>query len=93
MSIARAVATPIARLAALACLGLPLAGCDKVSADNYAKLKVGMSYAEVSAVLGAPAGCSETAGFRSCKWGDDKHSITVRFAADKAVLHSAENIR
>jgi hypothetical protein len=81
------------RLAALVAAGLFLAGCSKVTADNYAKLKVGMTYQETTAILGNPAGCSDTAGFRSCKWGDDKASITVRFAADKAVLHSAEGIR
>ncbi len=81
------------RLAAILAAALLASGCSKVSAENYAKLKVGMSYQETTAILGSPAGCSDTAGFRTCKWGDEKGSITVRFAADKAVLHSAENIR
>ena len=81
------------RLAALLAAALLAGGCSKVNAGNYAKLKVGMSYQETTAILGSPAGCSDTAGFRTCKWGDEKGSITVRFAADKAVLHSAENIR
>jgi len=86
-------APSLRRLAALLAAALLAGGCGKVNAENYAKLKVGMSYQETAAILGSPAGCSETAGFRTCKWGDDKSSITVRFAADKAVLHSAENIR
>ena len=70
-----------------------LAACSKVTAENYARLKVGMTYQETTAILGSPARCDDTAGFRTCRWGDDKSGITVRFAADKAVLHSAENIR
>jgi outer membrane protein assembly factor BamE (lipoprotein component of BamABCDE complex) len=70
-----------------------IAGCSRVTADNYAKLKVGMSYQETTDILGPPTGCDEAAGFKSCRWGDDKSNITVRFAADKAVLHSAENVR
>jgi hypothetical protein len=31
--------------------------------------------------------------FKSCRWGDDSRNITVRFAGDQVVLHSAENIR
>jgi hypothetical protein len=81
------------RLAAILAAALLASGCSKISAGNYAKLKVGMSYQETAAILGSPAGCSDTAGFRTCKWGDEKGSITVRFAADKAILHSAENIR
>jgi len=74
-------------------LALLLAACGKVTADNYAKLKVGMTTREVTAILGSPARCDDMAGFQTCKWGDDKSSITIRFAADKAVVYSAENIR
>ena len=70
-----------------------LAACSKVTAENYARLSVGMTYQETTAILGSPARCDDTAGFKACKWGDDKSGITVRFAADKAVLFSAENIR
>jgi hypothetical protein len=82
-----------ARLAATLAAGLLLAACGKVTADNYAKLKVGMTSQEVTAILGSPARCDDTAGFKTCRWGDDRSSITVRFAADKAVVYSAENIR
>jgi hypothetical protein len=78
-------------MAAAACL--LLAACGKVTAENYGKVKVGMSYQETTAILGSPTGCDEAAGFRSCRWVDGKSSITVRLAADKVVLHSAENVR
>jgi hypothetical protein len=80
------------RAAALAAC-LILGACGKVTAENYGKVKVGMTYGETTAILGSPTGCDETAGFRSCRWVDGKSSITVRFAADKVVLHSAENVR
>jgi hypothetical protein len=81
------------RLAVAAAAGLLLAACGKVTAENYGKVKVGMTYQETAAILGSPTGCDEAAGFRSCRWVNGKSSITVRFAADKVVLHSAENVR
>ncbi len=81
------------RLAALLAAGLLASACSKVTAENYAKLRVGLTYQETAAILGSPAGCSDTAGFKTCKWGDDNASITVRFAADRVVLTSSENIR
>jgi outer membrane protein assembly factor BamE (lipoprotein component of BamABCDE complex) len=79
-------------LAGVAAL-LLAAGCSKLTAENYAKVKMGMSYNEVTAILGGPASCDDTAGFKSCRWGDDKRQVTVRFAGDKVILHTAENIR
>ena len=70
-----------------------LASCGKISAENYGKIKVGQSYAEVTAILGSPAGCDDVAGMRSCKWTSGGSSISVKFAADKVMLHSAENVR
>jgi len=77
----------------LAVVALLAVGCSKLTAENYAKVKTGMTYSEVTAILGSPASCDEAAGFKSCRWGDDKRHATVRFAADKVILHSAENIR
>lgn len=70
-----------------------LAACSKVTAENYAKIKAGMSYKEVSGILGNPTSCADAVGFKSCKWGDAKSLVTVRFAGDAVILHSAENIR
>ena len=70
-----------------------LAACSKISAENYAKIKSGMSFKEVSGILGNPTSCDDAVGFKSCKWGDDKSHITVRFAGDAAIIHSAENLR
>jgi len=81
------------RAAAIALAAACAVACSKINAENYAQLKAGMSYAEVTAILGSPASCDDTAGFKACKWGDAKSGISVRFVADKVVLHSAQNIR
>jgi hypothetical protein len=53
----------------------------------------GMESMEVTAILGSPDRCDDLAGFKSCTWGDAKSHVIVRFAGNKAILHSAENIR
>jgi len=70
-----------------------LASCSKVTAENYAKVKSGMEYKEVTSILGNPASCDDVVGFKSCKWGDEKSHITVRFAGDAVIMHSAESLR
>ncbi|MFA5027537.1 MAG: DUF3862 domain-containing protein [Candidatus Methylomirabilota bacterium] len=72
---------------------LLVAGCGKLTAENYGKLKVGMSYQEVTGILGGPAGCDQAAGLKHCTWGDEKRNIRVQFAADRALLFSAQGIR
>jgi len=72
---------------------LAATGCSKLTPDNYAKLKPGLTYGEVTAILGSPARCDDLMGFKSCRWGDESRSITVRFAGDQVVLYSAENVR
>ena len=70
-----------------------LAACSKITAENYAKLKAGMEYKEVTGILGGPDRCDDITGFKSCTWGDAKSHVTVRFAGDKVILYSAENIK
>jgi hypothetical protein len=70
-----------------------LSGCGKLTPENYAKLKAGLTYAEVKSILGEPARCDDLVGFKSCRWGDDSRNTTVRFAGDQVVLYSAENVR
>lgn len=85
--------TVLSRLALVATAGIVLAACSKLSAENYAKIKMGMAYADVTAAIGNPANCSDTAGFKVCKWGDEKSGATIRFAADKVVVYSADNLK
>jgi len=72
---------------------LMLAACSRVTADNYAKIKLGMSFDEVKAVLGGPDRCSDVLGAKSCIWGDDTRYIRVNFIGEKVVIFTAENLR
>ena len=83
----------------LAALMLTTTGCSNLTQESYTKLKVGMTYSEVTAILGDPTSCDDVLGLMSCQWGDgnlwgdgNRH-VTVRFAGEKVLLYSAENIR
>jgi hypothetical protein len=75
---------------ALLCL---LVACTRLTADNYAKLRLGMTYEETTSLLGSPTKCSDALGAKSCMWGDEARNIKVNFIADKVVLYTGENLR
>jgi hypothetical protein len=81
------------RLPAIVIAAFVTAGCSKLTPENYAKLKPGLSYEEVRTFLGDPTRCDDLMGFKSCRWGDDRRNVTVRFAGDQVLLYSAENVR
>ncbi len=72
---------------------LLLAGCGKLTMKNYNKLKIGMSYDEVVGIIGSPGKCSEVMGMRNCEWGDEKKSVNVTFAGDKALVFTCNGLR
>jgi hypothetical protein len=76
-------------------LGLMLAmlGCSKLTLENYSRISVGMSYEEVTRLIGPPERCDDVMGVRSCQWGDDKRSIQVNFVAGKVLLFSSSNLQ
>jgi hypothetical protein len=74
-------------------LGLTVIGCGRLTMENYAKLKVGQSYEEVTEILGNPSRCDETIGIRQCVWGDDSKGVKVGFAAGKALAFNAHNLK
>jgi len=69
-----------------------LAGCSKLTVENYDRLRVGMSYTEVTDILGKPDQCSDAMLVRTCRWGTDAQHASVNFVADKAVLFGAEGL-
>lgn len=85
--------TPFAALLAPLFALLVLAGCSKLTVENYDKLKMGMPYAEVKTLLGDPSSCTDVLAMRNCTWGDAQRSITVSFVADQVVLFNASNLR
>ena len=65
-------------------------GCSRLNKQNYDRIKVGMDYSEVTAILGADPRCDAIAGAKECTWGDAEKNIKVKFIADKVVLKSSE---
>lgn len=72
---------------------LTLTGCNKLTMDNYQRLKAGQTFDEVVAIIGQPTKCDETVGIRQCQWGNDSSGISGNFVADKALLFSARNLK
>ena len=81
------------KLPTIILLAVLAAGCSKLTQENYAKLKTGMNYDDVTAILGTPDRCSETLGVKKCVWGDEQKHININFVGDKLLLSNAKNIQ
>jgi hypothetical protein len=72
---------------------LALAGCSKVNKENYAKIKIGMSYEEVVVVLGKADTCEEPVlKTKSCMWGSSDKQIKIKFVGDNVAWRSSKGI-
>lgn len=69
-----------------------MTGCSKVTQENYDRLKMGMSYPDVIALLGEPERCDSTLGIKNCMWGKEPKTITIKFAGDTTVFYSSEGL-
>lgn len=69
-----------------------LAGCSKLTQDNYDKLKVGMSYSDVTQLLGKPSECSDALTAKNCDWVSGDSHVNVKFVGDSAVLFSGKGL-
>jgi hypothetical protein len=76
-----------------AALLLLVLGCSQLTQENYNKISVGMSYDEVTALIGKPDTCDDVMGVRNCVWGNEKRSVQVGFVADKVLLYSSNNLK
>lgn len=76
-----------------AALLLLVLGCSPLTQENYNKITVGMSYDQVTALIGKPDTCDDVMGVRNCVWGDEKRSVQVGFVADKVLFFSANNLK
>jgi len=72
---------------------LLLTACTKVTKANYDRLKVGMTYDEVVKILGKPGSCDEAMIARSCRWGNERRSITVNFIGSQVILFTGQGLR
>ncbi len=66
--------------------------CNKVTQENYEKLKVGMAYKEVIDILGKAQECDSAIGMTNCRWGSDEKYIKIQFVANKVVLFSGKGL-
>jgi len=80
------------RLLVVTLILLIIAGCGKLTMENYDKLKMGMAYNEVVGIIGSPGKCSDVMGVRNCEWGDEKKSINVTFAGDKVLFFNGNGL-
>jgi hypothetical protein len=80
------------RLLVVTLILIIIAGCSKLTMENYNKLKIGMAYKEVVDTIGSPDKCSDVMGLRNCEWGDEKKSINVTFAGDKVLFFTGNGI-
>jgi len=69
------------------------AGCSRVTQENYDKLKTGMEYGEVTALMGIPDNCTESMGAKSCIWGNETKNIKVGFLSDQTMVFSSTGIK
>ena len=85
----------VKKVAVVAATGslLMLAGCSKLTKENYEKLKTGMEKPELEAIIGGADMCEEALGAESCVWGDDSKNIKVKFVAGKAVFFSNKGLQ
>ncbi|WP_345974406.1 DUF3862 domain-containing protein [Sulfurimonas sp. HSL3-7] len=70
-----------------------LSGCSKVTKENYDKIKVGMSYDEVVALIGKPEGCDEIFGVTSCEWKSGKAEVKAKFISDQVTYTTASGLK
>jgi hypothetical protein len=71
---------------------LGLAGCSKVTQENYDQLKMGMEYAEVVNILGEPEQCESLLTAKNCVWGKDPKTITIQLVSEKVILFQAQGL-
>ncbi|MCU7553875.1 outer membrane protein assembly factor BamE [Alteromonas sp. ASW11-19] len=72
---------------------LLLAGCSKLTKENYDKLEAGMSREEVEAIIGDADNCSKAMGTQSCLWGEEEGThVKVVFMADRAIGYSFDGL-
>jgi hypothetical protein len=71
---------------------LLIAGCSKLTMENYNKLKIGMAYNQVVDAIGSPDKCSDVMGVKNCEWGNESKSINVTFAGDKVLFYTSNGL-
>ncbi len=65
-------------------------GCTSttITQENYAKLYVGMTYAEVIDIFGPADSCDAVLTAKHCVWKEDNKQIAIQFLGEKVILFS-----
>lgn len=77
----------------LALLAPLAATCTRFTAEDCARIGIGMRLDKMKAIRGNPDRCSEVRGVSSCMWGDGTRNVKVDFIGDKNMLCTAKNLR
>lgn len=70
-----------------------LAGCNKLTQDNYSKLKMGMERKEVERIFGKPLECQNALMATNCTWKESEASLYVQFADNKVITYFGNKIK
>lgn len=72
---------------------LVLTACSKLTVENYDKLTMGMSYQQVTDIIGSPVSCDEVIGTRTCEWGNETANVHATFISDKAIAFTHKGLK
>ena len=71
---------------------LALAGCSKLTKENYAKLQIGQKRAYVEDILGKPDHCEDIVVADLCTWGNENKYIKVGFTKNTIVSLASDDL-
>jgi len=82
--------------AATLCILLLMTGCalepNTITRENYDKLKFGMTYEEVTAIIGEPEDFSTRTGIKQYTWVEKGRHIHSKFLAGRAIYYSSRGL-
>lgn len=85
--------TALSRIALVACAGLAMAACSKVTAEKLREDQGGHGLQGRRRRHRQPRELQRDRRLQGLHVGDEKSGVTVHFAADKVMIHSADNIK
>ncbi|WP_221931482.1 hypothetical protein [Aliidiomarina halalkaliphila] len=85
--LSRSRSVQLLMVATLCMATIAITGCSdpKVNRTNFNHIDIGMRYAEVHHMLGAPTWCDDYDRPKECRWGTEERHIYVVFVARRVV--------
>lgn len=72
---------------------LILSGCNKLTQDNYSKVKIGMDRPAVEKLFGKPKNCQNVMMAMNCTWEEDDASLHIQFIDNKVATYFGNKIK